>query len=117
MHVEDERNLVDACDRLGLANEIKFEVGIETRVDGVRPVGQEKGIPIRLRAYQRLGGDIARRTRTVVDEELVTQTSGQPLCDYSRNDVDLAARGKADDNARGTRRIALRPSETRDARS
>ena len=66
---------------------------------------------VRRGADNRLGGDIAGRTRPIVDVELLTQTVREPLTHQARDYVYLAAGRKADDDPHRPRRIGLRASE------
>src|SRR5215467_12596657 len=63
-----------------------------------------------------LGGDVARSTRPVLNDEWLAETLRQPLTNQAREDVRRAARGKADDDSHGPRRIGLRPCNSRDSR-
>ena len=110
MHVQDQGNAIDAGDWRGVANEVKFKIVVQGRIDRVRSVGQEQRMAVGRCAHHRLGGDIAGGAGPVVDEELLTQTVREPLSDQARNDVDLAAGRKPDDNAYRPLRIGLRPA-------
>jgi hypothetical protein len=65
--------------RRDVANEIEIEPFIECRVDGVRHADEEQRVSIRGRSCDRLGADIRTRSRSVLDNEWLTQTLGQPL--------------------------------------
>src|SRR5262245_30805799 len=60
-----------------------------------------------------LDGDVARSTRPVLDDEWLAETLRQPLTNQAREDVRRAARGEADNDAHRSRRIGLRPRDTR----
>ena len=63
----DQRHAHDAGDRRDVAAEI--ELVVECRVDRVRSADMEEGVAVRRRLHDRLGGDIARSTRPVLDDE------------------------------------------------
>src|SRR5262245_24342672 len=108
MHVQDERNAINAGDRRGVANEIELEIIVQGRIDRVRSIGEEKRLAVRGRAHRHFGRDIAGSTRPVIDEKLLTQTVRQPLSDQARDYVDLTASSKANDDAHRPRWIDLR---------
>jgi len=87
---------------------LNLSLVVERRVDRVGRTDEEKRIAIRRSAYDRLGRDIAARTRPIVDDELLAEPLRQPLSHEARNDVVRAAGGKADDDADRLRRIGLR---------
>ena len=64
-------------------------------------------------AHHRLRGDVTGGAGPVVDEELLSQTVREPLSDQARNNVDLAAGRKPDDNADRPLRIGLRSRDPR----
>src|SRR6516164_1064445 len=68
------------------------------------------------RTHDRLGADVARSARPVLDDEWLAEALGQPLTDQAREDVGRAAGRKADDDAHRPRRIGLRPCDTRNGR-
>ena len=53
-----------------------------------------------------LGRDIGGHTRAVLDNKGLAHLARQPLADYARNDVSVAARGEANDQVDGTSRIS-----------
>src|SRR5262245_27244177 len=66
--------------------------------------------------HDRLGADVARSARPVLNDEWLAEALGQPLTDQAREDVGRAAGRKADDDANRPRRIGVCPSEARDSR-
>src|SRR5262249_58766191 len=85
-------------------------------VEGVDRTDQERGGAGGGGAPDRLGGDIARRARRVLDDELLAEPLREPLADQACSDVASTARSKADDDAHRPRRIGLRPCNSRDGR-
>src|SRR5687767_238309 len=73
----DQRHADDAGDRRDVAAEI--ELVVECCVDRVRSADMEERVAVRRRLCDRLGGDIARRTRPVLDDEWLTKPARQPL--------------------------------------
>jgi hypothetical protein len=56
-----------------VANEIEIEPVVERRVNCVPRTNQEKSIPIRWRAHDGFGGDVATGTRAVLDNKGLTE--------------------------------------------
>src|SRR5262249_22746603 len=66
--------------------------------------------------HDRLGGDVAAGSRTVVDDERLTEPLREPLTYQARRDVRTASGREANNDAHRPRRIGLRPSEPGDGR-
>src|SRR5579883_600105 len=116
MHLQDKRRAVDAGDWRDVADEIEIESFVECRVNGARRIDEKERVPVRGRTYDRLGGDIASRARTIVDDEWLAEARRQPLTDEARRNVGWAAGRTADDDAYGPRWISLRPRDARKGR-
>ena len=58
---------------------LKIELLVKCSVDGVHRSGHKERIPVRVRVYDRLGGDIASRARPILGDKLLTETLRQPL--------------------------------------
>jgi len=112
----DQRNAHETCDRHDVADEIEIELVVIGRIDGVGGGGQQQRVAVRRGTRDRLGRDVGRRARPVLDDELLTEPFRQPLSDNPGANVGAAAGGIADDDAHGPRRIGLRPSDARDRR-
>jgi hypothetical protein len=65
---------------------------------------------VRRRADHRLGGDVGRGTRLVLDHHRLSEALGEALADDPRDDVGGAAGAVADDEPHRPRRIGLRRS-------
>src|SRR5262249_24854214 len=112
--LHDKRPVANACDRHSVADEIEIELIIKRDGDRVCRNDQKECMAVGGRTRDRLGTDIGRSTRLVLDEEWLAEALGQPLTDQTCEDVGRAAGRKADDNAHRPRRIDLCPSEARD---
>src|SRR5712691_9123689 len=116
MSFQHERNAVDAGNWREVTNEIVAELVEQRRVDRVRRTCQKEGVAVRCRTHRRLRADIAGGARPVLNNEWLAKPLRQPLPDYARDDVDLAARREWHDQAHGASGISLRPRETRQGR-
>src|SRR5262249_44178290 len=106
----------DASDRRDVANEIEIELVVERRIDRVRGDDQDERMPVRGRTHHCFSGDIAAGARPVLNDEWLTETTGQPLPQQARSNVRPAAGGLSNDDPHWPRRIGLRPRYTRDRR-
>src|SRR3954471_13705401 len=97
MHFQHARNTVDTCDGSEVTNEIIVEPVEQRRVDRVRRSGEEERISVRRSTYDRLRSNVGGSTRTILYDKLLAESLRQPLSDYARNDVVLAARRERDD--------------------
>src|SRR5215510_8684780 len=116
MHHHDVRHIVDGRDRRDVAEEIEIELVVQGRVDRVESAGHEQRVAVCGRAHDRLGCDVAAGSRTVVDDERLTEPLGEPLTYQARRDVRTASGREANNDAHRTRWIGLRPSNTRHGR-
>src|SRR5262249_13282053 len=95
-------------------DELEFEFVREWRVDRVEGPDYEGGVAVCRRAHDRLGCDVAAGSRTVVDDERLTEPLRKPLTYQARRDVRTASGREANNDAHRPRRIGLRPSEAGD---
>src|SRR5258706_15839387 len=112
-HVGHDNN---AGERRDVADEIEVELVIECRVERVEGTDYEQGVAVCRRAHDRLGCDVAAGSRTVVDDERLTEPLREPLTYQARRDVRTASGREANNKAHRPRWIALRPSNTRHGR-
>src|SRR5258706_316380 len=66
--------------------------------------------------HDRLGGDIARGTRSVLDDKLLAKSLREPLSNQPSSNVDPASGGSANDDSYRPRGICLCPSDARHGR-
>src|SRR5438132_1351002 len=112
-HVGHDNN---AGDRRDVADEIEVELVIECRVERVEGTDYEQGVAVCRRAHDRLGCDVAAGSRTVVDDERLTEPLREPLTYQACRDVRTASGREANNDAHRPRRIGLRPSYARNSR-
>src|SRR5262249_14668097 len=99
-----------------VADEIEIEVVVERRVARVESTDQEQRVTVGRGTHDCLGCDVAAGSRTVVDDERLTEPLRQPLTYQARRDVRTASRREANNDAHRPRWIGLRPSDARDCR-
>src|SRR5215472_18578364 len=104
---------VNAGDRRDVADEIETKLVIERGVDGIPTADHEQRVSVCGRAHDGLGSDVGTSTRSVLDDEWLAKPLRQPLAHQARDHVEIAASGKADDDAHRARWIGLRPSGAR----
>jgi hypothetical protein len=66
----------DGCNRRNITEEIETEMIVKSRVDCGACSDEEERIPIRSGPYDSLRCDITAGARTIVDDELRTQSLG-----------------------------------------
>src|ERR1700730_1611055 len=110
MHQHDVGRAHDAGNRNDIGEEIEIEPVVERCVDRVRRTGQKERITVRGRSYDRLGADIGAGSWSVLYDECLAESLGQPLSYQTRHDVGGAARASADDDAHRLGRIIERRS-------
>jgi hypothetical protein len=101
----DQRDAVDRRHRRNVVDKIVVEMFEQRGVDRVRRRGEEQRVTVRRRVHDRLGADIAAGAGPVLDHDRLTETIRQKLRGHARDNVDLAAGRKADDQMDGPRRI------------
>ena len=94
MHFQDDRNSVDAGDRRSVASEIETEIIVKRRVDGGGRAGQEKHVAISWRTHDCLGREVGASTWSIIYDDRLTRTFGQPLSYQARDDVELSPGGE-----------------------
>src|SRR6266404_9535275 len=112
-HVGHDNN---AGDRRDVADEIEVKLVIECRVERVEGTDYEQRVAVGRGTHDRLGGDVAAGSRTVVDDERLTEPLREPLTYQARRDVRTASGREAHNDAHRPRWIGLRPSSTRHGR-
>ena len=102
----------DTRNRHDVAGQVEGELVVKSRIDGVRDRNLEVAYNRWAATYERLGGDIAARTRSIFHDELLAKTLRQPLRHQARYDVGDAAGGKTDQQAHRPRWIGLAPKRS-----
>jgi hypothetical protein len=113
MHHHYKRRVGNARDRRNVADEIKIELVIQRRIDGIRWGGHQQRVTVRGCSCDSLGPNIAASTRPVLYHELLAEPLPQHLADQARVEVGRSGSGIRDDDAHRPRRIGLRPSDPR----
>ena len=90
------------------SDEIEAELFVERRIDGVHCAAEQQRVTVGGRTNDRFGRDVAARAGPVLDNDRLVELLRQPLADQARNDVEVAARRKADQDTHRPRRIGLR---------
>ena len=108
VHHHDVGHPDNTGDRCDVADEIEIEIVVESCADRVRGIDQEESISVPRRAHDGLGGDIAGRARTVLNDEWLSEPFRQPLTHEACDDVAHTAGGIAHDDAHGSRGKGLR---------
>jgi hypothetical protein len=137
MHHHDMGRAHDTRDWRDVADEIVIELIVQCRVDSVDGTGHEQRVAVSKCVHDRLGADIASRTRPVFDEEGLGKAFGEPLTHHARErsarspaslrsappgpnrrdaerSVGRAAGRPRNDHAYRPPRIGLRPNDARD---
>ena len=116
MHQHDVGVAADSCDRRDVADEIEIELVVERRVDRVRCGDIQERIAIRGRTHDRLGGNVAPRARSVLDDKWLCEPLRQPLSHQAGRDVGPPGGRERHDQTHRPRWIGLRESEARHRR-
>src|SRR5262245_63257730 len=111
IHSHNLRLAADGSDGRDVANKIVIELVVERGAGCVRCTDKEKRIAVRGCFHSGLSADGASGTGSVLDNEWLAKSLGQPLTDPARLDVVIAACGNWDDDTHWPRRIALRPCD------
>jgi len=102
--LHDKRATANACDRRSVADEIEIQPIVKCDGNRVCRNDQKERMAVGGRTRDRLGADVARSARSVLNDEWLAEALGQPLTDQARDDVGRAAGRKADDDAYRPRR-------------
>jgi hypothetical protein len=108
-----QKGPLDNPNNCDVADEIEIEVVIKSCIDCGSSIRAKKRIAIGGRVYDCIGGDIAGGACPVLDDERLTQPLLERLAHQACEDVRSPARGIANDAAKRTRRIGLRPRDPR----
>src|SRR5262249_47765124 len=99
--------------RAVLVQKIKVQLRVRRWFDHRKGADREKRVPAGGPSPDRLCGNIAASTRSVLDNERLTEPLRKPLTREACEDVGHSAGGKANDDAHWSRRIGLRPCPSR----
>src|SRR5262250_997153 len=116
IHLHDMRHTDDARNRRNITNEVVVEFFEQRCIDCCGSTDHEERIAVCRRTHDRLYTDIATTTRTVLDDELLTEALRQPLPNEARSNVVNTTGRKWDNDAHRPRRIGLRPRDPRERR-
>ena len=116
MNFHHQRRVGDDRDRRDVADEIEAQPLVERRVNRVRRCGEEQGVAVRRRPYERLGRDVGAGSGAGLDQKLLAEPLGEPLPDHARNGVGRATGGVPDQNAYRLARIVVRRRDPREGR-
>ena len=116
VHRHDVGHPANTADGSDVAAEIKAELVVERCIDGIRDRDEQQRVAVGRSIHHRCGSNIAGRSGAVLDHEALPEPLRQPLSDQSAEDVIAATRRIANDDAHRSRRIGLRPRETRHSR-
>src|SRR5262249_6662587 len=114
---QQERVLDYECDRLEVGHSVVGRIPVK-RLALRKGVGAAENelIAIRRRPCHAVGAGYAAPSANAFDDHLLTQKLGEARAKDSRQNVGSAAGGEGHHHGRRTRRISLRPSETRGGR-
>src|SRR5690349_7527198 len=113
MEFHDVWHTGNSRDRRDVAEKVEVESFIERGVDRTCVRDQQERVTIGICIYDQLRRDVAAPTWAVLDDELLTQASRQPLTNKARKNVITAAGGSGDDDAHRAGRIGLCPATRR----
>src|SRR6516165_2159555 len=95
IHLHNEGLTMKARDWRDVVDQIEIELVVERGVDRVDRSGDKERVSIRRRTHDRLGADIARRARPILDDKLLPEALRQPLPYQACHDVGCTAGGKS----------------------
>ncbi len=94
---------------LGAVRQIRHRGG----ADREAILREEQGVAVTRRFRRRFGGDVARRTAAVLDDDRLLPVRAQTIRHHASDDVGRASRRIADQQAHGLGRVLLRDSGQR----
>ena len=80
MHLHAVALMADADDRRHVTREIIFEMLVERGVDRVLQARHQQRVAVGRRIHHRLRSDVSAGAGPVLDDELLAEPFGQPLC-------------------------------------
>src|SRR5215468_3819340 len=114
---DKERLLGDHTNWLEIDIRLKGEVGVKGDREGMGPcVTHLDGVPVGFGAHCPYCASGATGPSYVLDDELLSERARHVLADDSGSKVGVPARGERINDRDGTRRIGLRPCDTRHGR-
>jgi hypothetical protein len=81
VHHHDADPEMRTCDRRNVADDVEIELVVEGRIPRIGRSKLKQRVAVRGRANHCLGGKIAARARSVLDDELLTKALRQPLAE------------------------------------
>src|SRR5215813_10861022 len=111
MNFQHVRCSDDACDRRNVRLEVKAQLLVKRRVDGVGSTCLEKRISIGGRTHDRLCAEVAICARPVLDDELLPKALREPLSYHTCDNVGRTASRVSNHNAHWPRRVGLRAED------
>ena len=91
----DVRKSNDAGNRCDVVDEVEAELFVERRVDGVHCAAEQERVAVGGCANDRFGCQIAARAGPVLDNDRLMKLLRHRLADQTRNDVEVPAGCKA----------------------
>src|SRR3954447_5839356 len=70
IHDHDAWRAIDGGDWRDVADNIKIEIVVKSRIERLRQTDKEERITVCGRTHDRFGGNIADRTRSILDDKL-----------------------------------------------
>src|SRR5262249_51797227 len=113
VHHHHQGRADDAGNWRDVADEIVIELVVECGVDRVQGSRQEERVAVGRGAHDRLGGNIAARAWSILDDERLTEPLRQALAHQASDDVSRSTRRKTDNDVDWSCRIGLGPGEMR----
>jgi hypothetical protein len=104
-HLHDQRAAADERDRRNVAHKIEIEILVDRGVDRVGDAGEKQRVAVRRRVHHRVGGDAARRARTILDHEGLAEPVRKALRKKPRENVAEATGAVADEQADRPHRV------------
>ena len=93
----------------GARSFIEVELLEERCIDGIHRPAEDERIAVRGSPDRCFGREIAACAWSVLDDDRLMKLLRHPFGNNPGNDIEIAARGKADQQAHGTGRVAICP--------